>query len=142
MSESGKQVAEKSNALEQSALPGADSPQGAAGVERRQQLAKMRHDPAAIRELFVSGDYPYHSKMPRREYEAKKQALQVELLKVQQWVKDSGQKIVVLFEGRDAAGKGGTIKRFMEHLNPRGARVVALEKPSDQERGQWYFRDT
>ncbi|MFK8042769.1 polyphosphate kinase 2 [Congregibacter sp.] len=107
---------------------------------RLHQLAKMRHDPAAIRELFISGDYPYKSKIPRRDYEEKKQALQVELLKVQQWVKDSGQKIVVLFEGRDAAGKGGTIKRFMEHLNPRGARVVALEKPTDQERGQWYFQ--
>lgn len=140
MSESGKQVAEKAEALEHAAVIEEGQQQGRARAERLQQLAKMRHDPAAIRELFISGDYPYHSKMPRREYEAKKQALQVELLKVQQWVKDSGQKIVVLFEGRDAAGKGGTIKRFMEHLNPRGARVVALEKPTDQERGQWYFQ--
>lgn len=107
---------------------------------RRHELAKMRNDPDAIRELFISGDYPYQSKIPRAEYEEKKQALQVELLKVQQWVKDTGQKIVVLFEGRDAAGKGGTIKRFMEHLNPRGARVVALEKPTEQESGQWYFQ--
>lgn len=107
---------------------------------RLKELAEMRHDPAAIRELFISGDYPYKSKMPAAEYEQKKQALQVELLKVQQWVKDSGQKIVVLFEGRDAAGKGGTIKRFMEHLNPRGARVVALEKPTELESGQWYFQ--
>ncbi|MDO5357351.1 MAG: polyphosphate kinase 2, partial [Conchiformibius sp.] len=75
-----------------------------------------------------------------REYEKEKKKLQVELLKVQSWVKDSGQKIVSLFEGRDAAGKGGTIKRFMEHLNPRGARVVALEKPTETERGQWYFQ--
>ncbi|TND44313.1 polyphosphate kinase 2, partial [Neisseria gonorrhoeae] len=70
--------------------------------------------------------------------EAEKAKLQIELLKVQSWVKDSGQRIVSLFEGRDAAGKGGAIKRFMEHLNPRGARVVALEKPTDTERGQWY----
>ena len=78
--------------------------------------------------------------MKRREYERQKARLQVELLKVQRWVKRSGARIVVLFEGRDAAGKGGSIKRFMEHLNPRGARVVALEKPSDVERGQWYFQ--
>ncbi len=108
--------------------------------ERLHRLAEMRHDPQAIRELFLNGEYPYQTKIKRQEYEQKKQALQVELLKVQQWVKDTGQKVVVLFEGRDAAGKGGTIKRFMEHLNPRGARVVALEKPSDQERGQWYFQ--
>ncbi|MBE9540586.1 MAG: polyphosphate kinase 2, partial [Proteobacteria bacterium] len=104
------------------------------------ELAEMRRDPDAIRELFLSGKYPYQTKIPTREYERKKKALQVELLKVQRWVKETGQKIVVLFEGRDAAGKGGTIKRFMEHLNPRGARVVALEKPSELEKGQWYFQ--
>jgi polyphosphate kinase 2 len=76
----------------------------------------------------------------RRDYEKQKQQLQVELLKLQNWAKASGERIVVLFEGRDAAGKGGTIKRFMEHLNPRGARVVALNKPSDTERSQWYFQ--
>ena len=84
--------------------------------------------------------YPYPERIRRREYERNKQDLQVELLKVQSWVKATGQKIIVLFEGRDAAGKGGTIKRFMEHLNPRGARVVALEKPTEAERGQWYFQ--
>jgi polyphosphate kinase 2 (PPK2 family) len=73
-------------------------------------------------------------------YEQQKYRLQVELLKLQAWVKETGQRVVILFEGRDAAGKGGTIKRFMEHLNPRGARVVALEKPSEVERGQWYFQ--
>jgi polyphosphate kinase len=78
--------------------------------------------------------------MARRSYEKQKYRLQVELLKLQAWVKESGQRVVILFEGRDAAGKGGTIKRFMEHLNPRGARVVALEKPSEIERGQWYFQ--
>ncbi|MEJ2885777.1 polyphosphate kinase 2 [Actinomycetospora aeridis] len=84
--------------------------------------------------------YPYAERMSRVEYEEEKRLLQIELLKFQNWVKDSGSKVVVLFEGRDAAGKGGTIKRFMEHLNPRGARVVALEKPSERERSQWYFQ--
>jgi polyphosphate kinase len=86
------------------------------------------------------GGYPYQNLMSRRSYEKNKYRLQVELLKLQAWVKETGQRVVLLFEGRDAAGKGGTIKRFMEHLNPRGARVVALEKPSDVERGQWYFQ--
>ena len=81
-----------------------------------------------------------HPKMKRKEYEEEKARLQVELLKMQNWVKTAGEKVVILFEGRDAAGKGGTIKRFMEHLNPRGALVVALEKPSETERGQWYFQ--
>ncbi|MCB0138606.1 MAG: hypothetical protein KDE50_01735, partial [Caldilineaceae bacterium] len=75
---------------------------------------------------IISDSYPYRAKMKRGEYEESKQALQVELLKMQHWVKESGQRLVLLFEGRDAAGKGGTIKRFMEHMNPRGARVVAL----------------
>jgi polyphosphate kinase 2 len=82
----------------------------------------------------------FKKKMKRIEYEQLKYDLQTELLKLQHWVKASGERIVVLFEGRDAAGKGGTIKRFMEHLNPRGARVVALEKPTERERGQWYFQ--
>ncbi|MCX4186809.1 polyphosphate kinase 2 [Methylophaga sp. OBS4] len=73
-------------------------------------------------------------------YQQQKKLLQIELLKVQLWARATGQRIVVLFEGRDASGKGGTIKRFMEHLNPRGARVVALEKPSDTEQSQWYFQ--
>ena len=85
-------------------------------------------------------NYPYKSRMRRAKYEVRKQELQIELLKVQSWVKDTGQRILCIFEGRDAAGKGGTIKRFTEHLNPRGSRVVALEKPSDEERGQWYFQ--
>jgi len=84
--------------------------------------------------------YPYPDRLDRGDYERAKRLLQIELLKMQSWVKESGQRIVMVFEGRDAAGKGGTIKRFMEHLNPRGARVVALEKPSDQERTQWYFQ--
>ena len=84
--------------------------------------------------------YPYANLMARKTYEQEKYRLQVELLKLQAWAKETGQRIVILFEGRDAAGKGGSIKRFTEHLNPRGSRVVALEKPTDEERGQWYFQ--
>ena len=93
-----------------------------------------------VRRAFESGEYPYKKKMSRTAYEAEKAKLQAELLKVQLWAQETGQKFVLLFEGRDAAGKGGTIKRFTEHLNPRQARVVALNKPSDEERGQWYFQ--
>jgi polyphosphate kinase len=85
-------------------------------------------------------DYPYDERLSRDVYEREKRLLQIELVKLQNWVKDTGQKIVIVFEGRDAAGKGGTIKRFTEHLNPRGARVVALEKPTENERTQWYFQ--
>jgi len=108
--------------------------------EAHHMLAKLRHNPDAIKEHFRDGIYPYKTKMKKKIYEKQKQKLQVELLKVQSWTKETGQKIMILFEGRDAAGKGGTIKRFTEHLNPRGARVVALEKPSEVERGQWYFQ--
>ena len=93
-----------------------------------------------IRHAFETGEYPYAQKLPRKEYEDEKARLQAELLKVQLWAQDTGQTFVILFEGRDAAGKGGTIKRFTEHLNPRFARVVALNKPSDAERGQWFFQ--
>jgi polyphosphate kinase len=85
-------------------------------------------------------NYPYDERMPREEYDEQKYALQVELLKFQSWATDVGAKHVILFEGRDAAGKGGTIKRFMEHLNPRYARVVALGKPTSREEHQWYFQ--
>lgn len=95
---------------------------------------------ATIARVFESGRYPYARPMGRREYEAQKASLQAELLKVQIWAQETGQKFVILMEGRDAAGKGGTIKRFMEHLNPRYARVVALTKPSDTEKGQWFFQ--
>jgi len=89
---------------------------------------------------FENGMYPYADRISRTRYERDKARLQVELLKVQKWVKATGKKIVIVFEGRDAAGKGGAIKRFMEHLNPRGARVVALEKPTVAEQTQWYFQ--
>ena len=103
-------------------------------------FGEMRHSPEQIKDLFRKGTYPYKTKIRKSAYERHKEELQVELLKVQSWVKETGQRIVVLFEGRDAAGKGGTIKRFMEHLNPRAARTVALEKPTDLEGGQWYFQ--
>ena len=102
--------------------------------------AEIRRDREAIRRVFESGEYPYRRKIRRKDYESRKAELQIELLKVQEWVRETGQKIVCLFEGRDAAGKGGTIKRFTEHLNPRGARVVALDKPTEKEQGQWYFQ--
>lgn len=91
-----------------------------------------------VRQAFETGTYPYHDRMGVREYEATKAKLQAELLKVQLWSAETGQKFVLLFEGRDAAGKGGTIKRLMEHLNPREARVAALSKPTEDERGQWF----
>lgn len=93
-----------------------------------------------IRQIFENGEYPYGRKISVATYERQKAELQVELLKAQDWVKATGQKVMLLFEGRDAAGKGGAIKRFMEHLNPRGARVVALDKPTDREKSQWYFQ--
>ena len=84
--------------------------------------------------------YPYDQLMPRDEYERVKRRLQIELLKLQRYSKRTGARHVILFEGRDAAGKGGAIQRFMEHLNPRSARVVALDKPSEREQTQWYFQ--
>ena len=95
---------------------------------------------AARLDHIVSDSYPYPTKLSRRKYERQKAELQVELLKMQRWAQETGQRIVLLFEGRDAAGKGGTIKRFMEHLNPRGANLVALSAPSSRERAQWYFQ--
>jgi len=102
---------------------------------------KVRKNPdQELAQDWREGNYPYKNLLSRKSYENQKYHLQVELLKLQAWVKETGQRVVILFEGRDAAGKGGTIRRFMEHLNPRGARVVALEKPSEVERGQWYFQ--
>ncbi|MFN7286350.1 MAG: polyphosphate kinase 2 [bacterium] len=89
---------------------------------------------------FASGGFPYEEKMKRKLYERELLALQIELLKAQDWVVKQGERVLILFEGRDGAGKGGTIHRITQHLSPRGARVVALPKPSDAERGQWYFQ--
>jgi len=96
--------------------------------------------PEIIAGAFASGGYPYKKRMKRGRYERELRALQIELLKMQDWARASGARIVVLFEGRDAAGKGGSISRFRQHLNPRHARAVALSKPTDTERGQWYFQ--
>lgn len=89
---------------------------------------------------IVNPTYPYDEKMKSKDYDRKMDALQIELVKMQSWVRETGQRVAIIFEGRDAAGKGGTIKRFRENLNPRGARNVALSKPSDAERSQWYFQ--
>ncbi|WP_418001182.1 polyphosphate kinase 2 [Moraxella oculi] len=109
----------------------------------RQVTNQIRGDKSKDTQLsdnWREGGYPYKYRLSRKNYEAQKYKLQIELLKLQHHIKATGQKLVIIFEGRDAAGKGGTIKRFMEHLNPRGARVVALEKPTEQEKGQWYFQ--
>ncbi len=95
---------------------------------------------AGKKKRIISVTYPYPKRMKGEDYEAEIELLEIELVKMQAWVKEAGERIVMIFEGRDAAGKGGTIKRFTENLNPRGARVVALTKPSDGERGQWYFQ--
>ena len=96
--------------------------------------------PAIKARAFKSGDYPYDAKMKTKQYEKELHRLQIELCKVQDWQRQSGERIVMVFEGRDTAGKGGTIKRFMEHLNPRHSHVIALSKPTEAERGQWYFQ--
>lgn len=125
------------NSAPKTAAKAAPKPEANATPEQK-PFPKVSAD--QIRETFENGKYPYDTKLGRKEYEAEKARLQAELLKVQRWVGETGQKFVLLFEGRDAAGKGGTIKRFMEHLNPREARVVALNKPTDEERGQWFYQ--
>jgi polyphosphate kinase 2 len=106
----------------------------------RRRGHRPAHDAEAVRRAFETGEYPYATRLTEKDYLSRIMPLQVELLKAQAWVKEAGDRVTLLFEGRDAAGKGGTIKRFMEHLNPRGARIVALEKPTDRERSQWYFQ--
>jgi polyphosphate kinase 2 len=124
-----------------SALEGARSIASAAGaLATPRRRARPAHDAEAVRRGFENGEYPYATRLSEREYLARIMPLQVELLKAQNWIKETGERVTLLFEGRDAAGKGGTIKRFMEHLNPRGARIVALEKPTERERSQWYFQ--
>ena len=111
--------------------------------KKKEQKAKSSDNdhPASTSPSFsCEAPYPYDDKMKTKVYESTLVKLQIELNKVQRWVEDKGKKIVIVFEGRDAAGKGGTIKRFREHLNPRTARLVALPKPNDAERGQWYFQ--
>jgi len=93
-----------------------------------------------VEKALESGGYPYDKRMKRKQYEKELRDLQIELLKLQTWARESGARIVVVFEGRDSAGKGGTIHRFTQHLNPRSARVAALPKPSEVEAGEWYFQ--
>lgn len=109
-------------------------------VDRRQPERPLLLNGAGKPIVTWRENYPYDRKVTRREYDRGKRLLQIEMLKLQRWVREEGQRIVIVFEGRDAAGKGGTIKRFTEFLNPRGARVVALDKPSERERTQWYFQ--
>lgn len=97
-------------------------------------------DPRIVDSAFRSGNYPYGKKLKIKKYERDLHLLQIELLKLQSWVRETGTRVIIVFEGRDAAGKGGTIKRIMEHLNPRHAQVVALSKPTETEQGQWYFQ--
>ena len=132
--------ATESAAAPASAPPSGDAVTSAAPAARQKRARQPAPSLDQVRHAFESGEYPYATTMSRRAYEAQKARLQAELLKVQLWAQETGQKFVLLFEGRDAAGKGGTIKRFTEHLNPRAARVVALNKPSEVERGQWYFQ--
>ena len=120
---------------------------GRARARRAAQGAALPFDiedpelPEAIDEAaLASGGYPYDEKMDKDEYEEALPGLQIELLRMQDWIGRSGERLVILFEGRDGAGKGGTIARFTQHLNPRRARVVALPKPSEAEAGQWYFQ--
>ena len=127
-------------------LPGTPDPRGdLSGWRLDEESGDSSDDRLLVRpdgtliETWREG-YPYDQRMTRHEYERTKRSMQIELLKLQSWVKSTGQKVVLIFEGRDAAGKGGTIKRFTEHLNPRGARVVALERPTDREENQWYFQ--
>jgi polyphosphate kinase 2 len=122
-----------------------DSPMRAASmtIERRAQepwllAADHARDAGVLR--FDPGQYPYDRRLRRGEYESKLRSLQIELVKLQRWIKSERRRLVIVFEGRDAAGKGGAIKRFAEHLDPRGLRVIALEKPSEAERQQWYFQ--
>lgn len=134
----------------ESSLP---DPKTAPNPAAASEIESVSHDPVALKVAFaprgtnensdyaeLPESYPYRTRLRTKDYEEQKLKLQIELLKAQNWIRESGQRIVMLFEGRDAAGKGGTIKRFMEHLNPRAARTVALEKPSEIERGQWYFQ--
>ncbi len=114
---------------EQTVIPGAEA------VEN-----PLHINPETRVRYFRESIYPYTHRMDQEEYYGEKFPLQIELVKLQKWVREAGERVIILFEGRDAAGKGGTIRRFMEHWNPRGARVVALDKPSDVEMGQWYFQ--
>ncbi len=110
------------------------------GKRRRWDIGDPELPDWIEQEAMTSGEYPYEKKLRRKEYERQLEALQVELVKVQSWQRETGERIVVVFEGRDAAGKGGSIAALRQYMNPRIARNVALPKPTEQERGQWYFQ--
>jgi polyphosphate kinase 2 len=136
-----KERAQSLRAMLEGAAPDDQRALRAALLEHgKKGLPELENPDEVLSADWRDGGYPYKNLLRRSAYEKQKFRLQCELLKLQAWVKESGQRVVILFEGRDAAGKGGAIKRFMEHLNPRGARVVALEKPSETEQGQWYFQ--
>jgi len=142
-------VLEKSSTTDKDQL-NQDSPNGVIPVELEPIVspildAEPLDDPTSIvphvrSRYFRENIYPYGELMRRKEYEAEKRMLQIEMMKLQNSMRETGDRAIILFEGRDAAGKGGTIRRFMEHWNPRTARVVALDKPSEVELGQWYFQ--
>ena len=132
----------RSSAAKSEASKAAASARSAAAMAERdpEPEVKASDKVADLRKAFENGEYPYQDKLKKKPYEEEKAKLQAELLKVQHWAQETGEKFVLIFEGRDAAGKGGTIKRFTEHLNPRQARVVALNKPTWEEKGQWFFQ--
>jgi len=125
---------------EANSTPGTGGGSGFAIPEGLVPKALQKKLEKAKKKDILCDSYPYRKKLGRKAYEREKRTLQVELLKAQRHIRENGLKLLMLFEGRDAAGKGGTIKRFMEHLNPRAARVVALEKPTEREQHQWYFQ--
>lgn len=110
------------------------------GKERIFDVGDPRLPEWIDKNALKSGDYPYTAKLPEKEYEAKVEALQIELVKLQHWMLETGERTMVIFEGRDAAGKGGTIFVVRQFMNPRTARNVALTKPTETERGQWYYQ--
>jgi polyphosphate kinase 2 len=132
----------RSSAAKSEASKAAASARSAAAMAEREAEPEVKASDkvADLRKAFENGEYPYQDKLKKKPYEEEKAKLQAELLKVQHWAQETGEKFVLIFEGRDAAGKGGTIKRFTEHLNPRQARVVALNKPTWEEKGQWFFQ--
>ncbi|MRU14463.1 polyphosphate kinase 2 [Roseovarius sp. A21] len=132
----------RTSAVKQQASKATTSTHATAAMAEREAEpdVKAKDKIADLRKSFENGEYPYKEKLKKKPYEEEKAKLQAELLKVQHWAQETGEKFVLIFEGRDAAGKGGTIKRFTEHLNPRQARVVALNKPTWEEKGQWFFQ--
>lgn len=110
------------------------------GVEHRFDIDNPKLPDWVEEKALTSGGYPYDKKLPGKEYDEELERLQMELVKLQAWLQATGHRVLILFEGRDAAGKGGTIEVMREYMNPRNARNVALTKPTETELGQWYFQ--